>query len=360
MLIAPDLIDLIYEAALLPERWVSVLERLGHIVDCDKVFLFGTNEGRGVNGAFFNENGRAAMHTFISDGWAERNEQAPRTIARGDVDFTVDLDLLTPQEIAVSPYYQEFLVPHGMAWGTGTAIQSPSDDTIIVSLHRAYNKGPVSKTATLPLTALRPHLARASLLSARLRMEEARAAVSALAAMGLPAAALHRGGRLALANPLFDALVPSLVQDRATRLSFVPEAADDLFSDALQSPGLAGSFPVVAFDKRRFIAHLLPVSGAGRDVFSSLDTILTLVPVTLDGEADARIIQGLFDLTPAEARVARGIVLGQTPEAIARNHGTALETVRTQIKNVLAKTGTRRQAELVAMLGAAKRPVIDR
>ena len=39
-----------------------------------------------------------------------------------------------------------------------------------------------------------------------------------------------------------------------------------------------------------------------------------------------------------------------SPQEIAAGAGTSLETVRTQVKQVLAKTATSRQSQLVALL----------
>jgi DNA-binding CsgD family transcriptional regulator len=58
----------------------------------------------------------------------------------------------------------------------------------------------------------------------------------------------------------------------------------------------------------------------------------------------------LFDLSPSEARIARDLTRGQTIKEIAEAAGTSPETVRSQVKSVMAKTGTNRQAEIAALL----------
>lgn len=57
-----------------------------------------------------------------------------------------------------------------------------------------------------------------------------------------------------------------------------------------------------------------------------------------------------FGLTPAEMRVAAGLHAGQDLAEIAAEVGTMIGTVRSQLKAVLAKTGTHRQQELTALL----------
>jgi DNA-binding CsgD family transcriptional regulator len=61
-------------------------------------------------------------------------------------------------------------------------------------------------------------------------------------------------------------------------------------------------------------------------------------------------VRSLFDLTPTEARVARGLALGKTTEEIAAASGVALSTIHTQVRSVLEKTGCNRQVEVVSLL----------
>lgn len=63
-----------------------------------------------------------------------------------------------------------------------------------------------------------------------------------------------------------------------------------------------------------------------------------------------------FMLTPAEVQVALGIAEGKSLAAIAKMRGVAISTVRGQLKSVFVKTGTHRQAELVASLVGPHRP----
>jgi DNA-binding CsgD family transcriptional regulator len=83
---------------------------------------------------------------------------------------------------------------------------------------------------------------------------------------------------------------------------------------------------------------------------------LAVTEVGKVGPPDMRVLCGLFDLTPAEARVARGIASAQTPEAVAQSIGISVETARSHLKRIMLKTGTTRQAELVLLLSGLKAP----
>jgi DNA-binding CsgD family transcriptional regulator len=57
-----------------------------------------------------------------------------------------------------------------------------------------------------------------------------------------------------------------------------------------------------------------------------------------------------YSLTAAEARFALEILAGDGIQAAADRLGISKATARTHLSRIFAKTGTRRQAELVRML----------
>jgi DNA-binding CsgD family transcriptional regulator len=83
------------------------------------------------------------------------------------------------------------------------------------------------------------------------------------------------------------------------------------------------------------------------------DTTMVLLAVYEPGAStglDPFLLQATFDLTPAEARVASLLVAGKSVKQVATDLAVSSSTVRTQLKNVFAKTGTHRQADLVRVL----------
>jgi DNA-binding CsgD family transcriptional regulator len=62
------------------------------------------------------------------------------------------------------------------------------------------------------------------------------------------------------------------------------------------------------------------------------------------------ILRCTFGLTPVEARIAIALAEGLAPADIARASGTSVHTVRSHLKHVRDKTGTTRQAQVVALV----------
>ena len=65
---------------------------------------------------------------------------------------------------------------------------------------------------------------------------------------------------------------------------------------------------------------------------------------------DAFALSNMFQLTPAQARVVARLAEGMTPEQIAAAQGTSLATVRTHIRELLARLVARRVVDVVRML----------
>jgi DNA-binding CsgD family transcriptional regulator len=61
-------------------------------------------------------------------------------------------------------------------------------------------------------------------------------------------------------------------------------------------------------------------------------------------------LKSRFGLTPAEARLVLRLVSGDSLRSAAKALDIKYETVRTHLKSIFQKTGTRRQAELVIVV----------
>lgn len=67
----------------------------------------------------------------------------------------------------------------------------------------------------------------------------------------------------------------------------------------------------------------------------------------------------LYDLTPAETEICRLVVQGSRSDEIADKRNVSLETVRSQIKKLLEKTGTHQRSELVRLAMTVNLPIDD-
>lgn len=350
-----ELIDSIYECAMLPELWPGVLDRLATFAGARGGLLFTVNSN--VTNWTSSEVLRGGMTRFASSDLRLRSQRYNLLIAARHAGFLRELELYGSEaNLADDPTYREFLWPAGLGWAAGTAMQVPTGDSLILTVERDRARGPIEPGVIPHLDALRPHLARSALLSARLQLERARVASETLALLGLAALVIDGGGKVVAANTLAETLGDRIRWRARDRVSLKDAAADALLQQAVsQIDADAGSAPR-SFALRRtetlpgVVAHVVPIRGTARDLFVRCAAILVLMPVTMPQAPPVELVQSLFDLTPAEARVARNLVAGETVDEIAAQGGVSSHTVRTQVRGILGKTGCRRQTDAVALL----------
>ena len=303
-----------------------------------------------------------ATAKFVRAGWFWRGQIAARWFAARHAGFLTDLDLFTRDELDLEPIYRDMWSQYGAGWAVATAIPIPTGQNVSLVFARQTKRGPVERAVVQKLDELRPHLARSALMSARLQLERARIASETLAALGLPTLVLDERGKVLAANPLIEALTSYVHWRAQDRVSLQDRAADQLLRDAITTIDLSGGADVRSFPVRdtgaqtMMVAHVVPIRLSARDIFVRCAAVLVLTPVTLPRALPVELVQSLFDLRPAEARVARSLSAGETVENIASTGGVSLNTVRGQVRCVLEKTGCHRQAEVVALLNGIAVP----
>lgn len=103
-------------------------------------------------------------------------------------------------------------------------------------------------------------------------------------------------------------------------------------------------------DARPLILRIVSLAETVQTAFGGAKLVVVVADPEYCPEPTQDLLLQAFGLTKREAAVATQVMCGCTLQEIAENTGTGIGTVRAQIKAVLAKTGTKRQAELVGLL----------
>jgi DNA-binding CsgD family transcriptional regulator len=108
-----------------------------------------------------------------------------------------------------------------------------------------------------------------------------------------------------------------------------------------------------------FALHVLPLRhGALRPgLMPSAVAAVFITKATPAPRSPTDILAALYDLTPAEMRVFAQIAAGMTRSEVAEALGIGSATVKAHLAQIFSKTGTRRQAELVALAAAIVLPL---
>ncbi len=355
MMLAPLINDL-YEAAFVPDRWDDILEQICRILGSasGSMVLF---EGPVMR--CWKTTDRivdAALEFAAMEGGVNtlRNPDRPDSVVRKDGFHCAD-DLLTLQQRAEDPVDQ-VLRPLGLGWQLGTRMTELAGDTLkaCIGFDRHLRDGRHNAAEVAILNQLHPDLNRAALLARRLGIERCRGALAALAAIDLPAALLDARGRLRDTNAL---MTPVLLDVRGGARVVLKEPVADAKLAALLANTLspkAGSIALPARGVRpACVAHLVPLADSVRDPFTSGALLLFFSTTAAPGDGhapDPHTLRALFDLSPAESRLASALAGGFKLAQAAQACGIQISTARSYLERIFDKTGCHRQSELVHLL----------
>ena len=347
------LIDRVYEAAVVPELWPSVLDDLAVLTDAKGGLLFSVR-GKVLSWTA-TDNLQDVFASYVSDGWFRRCGRRICLFDKAHSAFMREQDYWTEEELETNEIYRDFFRPRDLGWSAGTGLAIPTGDNIVFSVERAFSSGPMERGNVEFLNEIRPHLARSAMIAARLGLKSATSAKETFEKLGVPTILLNAAGMALETGNLTEEIFEHVVWGAENRLSFKDVHALALFQSSMEALSAKAqavqSFPVRDEQNRPvLVAHLIPINRSAYDIFAQGYALLVLLPVAAKTAPPADLVRSLFDLTASEAEVARCLVRGRSVEEIAMERGVSHNTVRTHLRKVLEKTGTSRQAELVALL----------
>lgn len=300
------------------------------------------------------------LESFHSQGWIKRDPRAKAfpMLMRGMV--VTDRDLFETREMERLDFYADWLSGLDLKWfaAAGFAVD---DSFWAVSVHKGMHDEPFSADDLAILRDVMEPFQLAAPRTKALGLTRTDNLDGLLSTAGRGVAILGWNGRVIRLSEMAETLLERHDLLRQGRLrSQDPKIQRHL--DLLVARGLAhgqdGSVPLPA------PLVLRPESGTGiaidlvpmpRD-FGSLLTgaaaLLTVHDVKMPAaQPDHRLRYGL---TNREAQLATKLASGQPIVRIAEEMGISTETARQYLKSIFAKTGTNRQAELVALLSSAR------
>ena len=270
---------------------------------------------------------------------------------------TIDADLFSYDELKTDQYINEFYYPVGLysaariATNVGSAIWA-------VTLHRTAKEGLFHAEDKRILETLSDRLTEVATLSTAVGRVALTSAVNALGLVHQPAIAIDRFGFVLDANDEAHRIFDSDLDITKRRLATTDREAavalqalmDRFLVTREDAPLVTQPIIVRRKGKSAIVIRALPVPPAARNPFLGARALLTFTVTGERPHLDQGLLQQVFSLTPAEARLAVLIADGLSPEAAAAQLGVKRETVRNQLKAIFAKTDTNRQAQLVAVL----------
>jgi DNA-binding CsgD family transcriptional regulator len=353
-----DLIDRVYEAALDEDEWGGIADDIARTFDSTSTTLQ-IQRSDSAHILSMTDNVLTGLDDYRSyfwqkDIWVERarTRLGPSRVGSSG-------DMVSDAEFQESEFYRDWCRHLGVFYVVGALFPSGGSDVGVLGIHRPRAAGNYDAADKWCVSRFLPHVQRAM----RVRYQLRRAALGRRMSLHVLERAetaiflLGADASIVFANPLAEALMTrragvccSKGRLAAADPTDAPRLTACIRAACISAGGDAaeGMMTLQRGSKRPLTVLVAPFrqSLPGSPSVSAIMFIrdpCKAVSVT-NG------LRSLFQLTVAEARIAEALINGKSAAQIARESGARIQTVRKQIKSILAKTGTRRQADCVALI----------
>ncbi len=365
------LVGEISETTLDSQGWIGVLERFGKLFHAGSLFFaLGLNRP-GFRSLFGIGMDAAHMSGFESHYYAVDPYLAAMRSRRlvEIVDYASSHSLCDNATLMRSECYNDFYKPLKLHYGFGCSLYRGPEGLCTFSLLRSEAHGPLEGQEECAVQTLLPHLRNALNLHVQLsylKTESVTGLTGPLDAQGRAVFLLNGYGRVLRMNQSAERIAAandgiSVYPDglRAANRTLTEELGALTRRAALASTqGALSPGGTIRLRKRSHHgSYLASVFSLRRDVtaefFGLATPTVAVFVIDPDGKpgTNTETLQRLFGLTAAEARLAALLGGGTSLESAAEALAVSRNTARTHLQHIYQKTGTRKQGELVALLG---------
>lgn len=366
MVLSPNIeraIDRCYDAIITPALWAEALDELAHALGANacQILLHEVSERQ------FGHI-QSASAGRLHELWEQnRDWLTPGYEPRGDAfvragyQAVIQSQLFTDEEVRKSRFHQEVARPAGcQEWACG--IFTVEGRHWCMPFHRG--SAVFTPEVLEPIAEVSRHMARIVGISHKVSRSAADNEVLVLEKIGCAALLVGWNGRVKRSNRLAEELFCGEFGIRNGKLWTDGTRGLAQLNRFMSEVGLAGftggALPAPLIIARQgapwLLFEVMPVTAAARDIFEGTGVIVVVSDLTRPSMSNASLLGLVFGLTAAEARLAAAICEGHDINTAATAFGVSRLTLRGQLKVVFAKTGARRQAELVARVARIKNP----
>lgn len=276
-------------------------------------------------------------------------------------------DLITPQELTRTQFYADWLRPNDFFHSYGGVITCKEGILSYITAMRSRLAGPFEERELKLLRHLIPHLDCAARLHSRVADLEGKLAATAeaLDRMERGVVIMNADGKILVMNAVASKIISdcdglkcsgghltSMASVESRRLKLLLAAASAK-AEGYSVPA-GGSMTVSRPSGLRPLELFIsPLKNRSIDWMKVPGVLVIITDPDKTCGLSEDMLKELFGFTRAETRLASALGAGMSLAHAAESFGVSIETVRTQLKSIFLKTGTKRQSELARFLSTA-------
>lgn len=364
--IRDEVLDLVYETTVDAGLWPKLLRRFSEMLGAHdaafRAYDVFTETGVVMTGRLDAE---ALDENFRR--FADRNPlksqlgDIVRGVPRWKPGLKRDIEWLPKSEFVRTAYYREFYQAFDIHSDLSIGLSGANHRWAGIDIYRSERQGAFTDEDIALCESVHPHLLRAHRLSGKLAQAQGLSAGLADVFDRSPHGLflLDREGRVQHVNAAGHRLIAAAdgVRLSGGKLCGVASAANArlralIGGAAADGSRLGGSMALSGSNRRRRLSvEVAPLpERQAWPLHAGPAVMVCITDLEAGVELQPTALRELFDLTPAEIRVAGALFEGLEPAQAAKRLGLGLATIRTHLAHIYAKTGTTGQSDLARLL----------
>lgn len=346
-------VESIYAAGLKSELWPETLQHIADVFgDVGTVLMIARSDQSVQN--IVSRSLIEAQQDY-NDNWWKHDVRSQRGLERGHLLSTnaiTDRHLVTEEETRTLPIYTEFLMRHGLGWCGAVSLLPSLRTPVWLSVQRAMAKTPFCDEELELLNDIGRHAENALRIGMRLMDMQAATdgLMRVLSRMDQAIFLVDDVGDIVFANASGESLVgegfhPARALNQGRQSKTAPLRETEAFDTK----------PIIyrKLEGRVLLVYQVPFDARAQptEAFShKARTLLLVTDRNVHHELDPSVVRDSLELTLAEAKVAALIGSGVATQDAAQRLSVCEETIRSTLKKIYHKTGTKKQADLAHLI----------
>jgi DNA-binding CsgD family transcriptional regulator len=331
--------------------WVSTIEECAKATSSAAAFLFPVEGRNEIESVAFNMD--TLFDKYFQGQWHYRDARERCVNVMFEKGVSTDYDLYTDEEIERNDFWRGLLVPAGFKWFAGIPLEF-SERRFCLTFQRGVNQAPFTAQQLSIVRNWGHRLSTVMEIGLEMRQRERDALFEGLEAVGGAFLVLDRLARVIYVSNTATTLLGDPFDVRngkircedglRKRIEILATHAAEMISVANRKTFLRTKKP-----EGYLIVELFPLPSKESDVFVEPALIVRMYRDGFTKVSDPSILSAALGLTTQQANIASGLCEGYTIKELAKRFGISEGTARVHLKSIFARTGIKRQSELVSV-----------
>lgn len=361
-----EILSNIYNASLDPSLWETTLASITQALGGEQSIMRLINsENRRVSlDVNINKdpswNQLYREHYIHCDFWVDVFLNAPKSFS------VLTHEYISDREYEKQEIHADFLQPQNAYYGLGTISSISPQKQVYLTLHRDKKQEGFENQHLKSLELFLPHIKRALLINEKIGQLDIKSQLlqdvidqsnnaillvnsdSEILFVNKQAEELIRGHQqITIHNKRLKLLN---IKDNESLAKLIFLATGSFNKSTYRSGGAMNSLH--AIDQTKLYILVNPVNPEIVNYHSNMAdcAMVVLASSQCDQKYSLDLLQGLYDLSPSEAHLVKGLCQGFSLEDLAQMYSLSRNTLKTQLRSCFYKTGVNRQQDLIKLV----------